>query len=266
MRGKLSKEASYDHIQIRLNSDDNNDEKSSKESNFQHYYVGRLPMFSFGNMTTLDEKKFPQNVGLVIDFTAEFAEAPPVLFGRTYRCYPLLDAMYPSNEEELVNIALEAIHWNTERNGGVYIHCANGHGRSVMLMVVVLVVKGVATDIKDAISKIKLLRRGVHLQRGQLLTAQKLIQLLQSDSHSRLKTNNSRSPTTSPKSNHHHSNSPNSNVHSLSGPNVSAGSGSPSSTAGTGTTPFAEVSSSVASALTSLKAVVSNPGSKKEKP
>ena len=83
--------------------------------------------------------ELPDIVTLVVDLTAEFREPAKVRSGREYRCLPVLDASVPSAEgfRQLVE---EVANWP----GGVYVHCALGHGRTGMFVAAVLIARGLA--------------------------------------------------------------------------------------------------------------------------
>lgn len=51
--------------------------------------------------------------------------------------------------------------------GGVYIHCASGHGRSATVAAAVLMVRGLAADAKAAENLMKRVRPGIRLSLGQ---------------------------------------------------------------------------------------------------
>ncbi len=97
--------------------------------------------------------ELPARIGVVLDMTAEFVEPMEVRTGRKYVCIPTLDASVPTVEALIEGVLDVARH-----PGNVYVHCAAGHGRSAMAMAVLMVVKGAATDIDDAIAKMRAAR------------------------------------------------------------------------------------------------------------
>ncbi|PRP83702.1 putative protein-tyrosine phosphatase [Planoprotostelium fungivorum] len=134
-------------------------------------YVGRFP-FLFGFQVTLDEdlagqsKKetkekidrertpFPPHVGLIIDLTCEFVEVDALIHNKTYRCLPGLDTSFHTDDDNILEELLYAFDWDLSK-GSIYIHCAAGHGRSVLFLALLMVMKGVAQDLPDALRKIK---------------------------------------------------------------------------------------------------------------
>jgi protein-tyrosine phosphatase len=98
----------------------------------------------------------------VLDLTAEFPEPAGVRDGRDYICRPLLDATAPGPQ-----IMQEWIMDLVRRPGCLYIHCAQGHGRTGLLAAALLLQRGVATDAADAIARVQAVRPGVRLNGAQ---------------------------------------------------------------------------------------------------
>jgi protein-tyrosine phosphatase len=115
-------------------------------------WVGRRPF----------ARELPPGVTLVVDLTAEFRAARGVGAGRTYLCLPTLDAGTP-DERALRELAAQVAGWT----GGVYIHCALGHGRSALLAAVVLMERGLAGDAKQAEALLRQARPGIGLKPAQ---------------------------------------------------------------------------------------------------
>ena len=90
--------------------------------------------------------EYPSGIASVVDLTCEFPEPKAVRDGRTYCSLPVLDASVPSNDalEDLVKEIA------TLRRD-VYVHCAEGHGRTAMVAAALLVCSGEATDPEKAI-------------------------------------------------------------------------------------------------------------------
>ena len=103
-------------------------------------YVGRRPFSG----------ELPDDVRLVIDMTGEFLPARGVrgADGRSYYCVPTLDGSAPP-DSALADI-LERISARSDGGGSVYIHCAQGRGRSAALAAAVLISKGLALNVDEA--------------------------------------------------------------------------------------------------------------------
>jgi protein-tyrosine phosphatase len=103
-------------------------------------------------------RELPAGVSTVIDLTAEFWEPAAVRDGRKYLCVPTLDARAP--DERSFREALDCV---ASADGPVYIHCAQGFGRSAALAAAVLVRRGVARDAVEAEAMLVAARPGVRL-------------------------------------------------------------------------------------------------------
>jgi hypothetical protein len=101
-------------------------------------------------------------VGLVVDFTSEFAEPRAVRSHPGYRCLPTLDACAPHDPERFRALVAEVAAFD----GRVYVHCANGHGRSAVFAAAVLVARGL--EFKEALRTVRAARPSVRLNRVQL--------------------------------------------------------------------------------------------------
>lgn len=127
-------------------------------------YLGRRPY----------PRELPQDVTLVVDLTSEFARSIPKSSPLEYLCLPILDASMPSVSELHALVGRVAAH-----AGPVYIHCAQGHGRSAVVAGALLVSRGIARDALEAESLMKSIRPGVHmsrLQRDRLAAVTTLVQ------------------------------------------------------------------------------------------
>jgi protein-tyrosine phosphatase len=106
--------------------------------------------------------ELPPRVKTIVDLTAEFPEPANVRRGRRYLCMPTLDASVPA--DAVLKNFLDAV---VRSPGPVYIHCAEGHGRSGMFAAALLCAKGEAKDVGEAIKLLARARPGVRLNRQQ---------------------------------------------------------------------------------------------------
>ncbi len=104
----------------------------------------------------------PADVELVIDLTAEMHEPRGVLQSRRYACFPTLDATSPSAQD--VRAILEAL---ANCQGGVYVHCAAGHGRSAAVVACIMIQRGHARTPEEAEANLRRIRPGIRLNRAQ---------------------------------------------------------------------------------------------------
>lgn len=120
-----------------------------------------VPNLWLGRRPLADE--IPSQVTLVVDLTSEFSVARQVTQNRTYFSLPTLDTSVP-DVGAFQTAARSAADWN----GGVYVHCALGHGRSATLMAAILIQKGLAVDVSDALDLIKKSRKHISISPSQL--------------------------------------------------------------------------------------------------
>jgi protein-tyrosine phosphatase len=106
--------------------------------------------------------ELPTGITTVVDLTAEFFEPRRVRDGRTFECLPTLDACLPSEAD-----AVRLVRRIAADTGIVYVHCAQGHGRSGIVVAAVLLVRGLADDPAKAVAAVRAVRPGVHLRKAQ---------------------------------------------------------------------------------------------------
>ncbi len=108
--------------------------------------------------------ELPHDIGLVVDLTSEFAEPEQLRSTAHYLCLPILDG----GAVPLGGL-LNAVSKINAFNGPTLIHCAEGHGRSAMLAIAVLIARGTAAEIAEALSMIRSHRPNARLRRQQRL-------------------------------------------------------------------------------------------------
>ena len=106
--------------------------------------------------------EFPRGVAVVFDLTAEFVEPRAIRDAIACKCYPTLDAR-PPDAAMLMRAAREVL----DAQGGVYIHCANGHGRTGTLAGAVLLLSGTTSTVESTIEYLRARRPGLSLNRTQ---------------------------------------------------------------------------------------------------
>ncbi len=115
-------------------------------------YIGRRPL----------RGEVPADVTMIVDLTAEFPEPHGIRNGREYIASPILDGGTPAELPFKTLVDRIAIY-----DGPVYIHCAQGHGRTGMVAAAVLVSKGHCRTISEALSHLRLVRPRLNLRREQ---------------------------------------------------------------------------------------------------
>jgi rhodanese-related sulfurtransferase len=112
------------------------------------------------------EKEYPR-VATLVDLTSEFDEHVPI--GAKLMAFPILDGA-PADPSALRHMAREIA--ASERP--IYIHCAQGHGRTSMVAAAVLIEIGAARDVAMALARIREVRPGAKpnaAQRNALMAA-----------------------------------------------------------------------------------------------
>ena len=95
-----------------------------------------------------------------VDLTAEFVEPRAIRQSPAYRCIPLLDGSAPS--PDTLHQAL-----NSLRPGRTFVHCAQGHGRTGLFALALLLTSGAARSIEDGLQMLRAARPGIRLNREQ---------------------------------------------------------------------------------------------------
>jgi hypothetical protein len=95
-----------------------------------------------------------------VDLTAEFSEPSSIRCSPSYRSFPILDGGAPTPE------ALRAAVANL-RPGRTFIHCAQGHGRTGLFALAVLLSSGVVRSVEDGLRMLSASRPAIRLSREQ---------------------------------------------------------------------------------------------------
>ena len=102
----------------------------------------------------------PEDFDHYVDLTAELEDPAPIRSKDSYRSFPILDASTPS-EDELVAVV------NDIKNGRTYVHCAQGHGRTGLFALALLIHRGRIETASEGIDLLKSLRPAINLNREQ---------------------------------------------------------------------------------------------------
>jgi hypothetical protein len=117
-----------------------------------YLYIGR---FAF-------PRAIPANVRCIVDLAAEFPEPAKSRKERRYIGVPVLDGWIPTKKEFLS--LLETLR---TVEGPIYLHCAEGHGRSGTIAVGFLILIGEAVDTQEALDKLRGIRPRIRLESCQ---------------------------------------------------------------------------------------------------
>jgi protein-tyrosine phosphatase len=107
-------------------------------------------------------RELPRDVACVVDLTAEFPVASGVRARGHYLCVPVLDAT-AMEEDTLAALVPELL----AARAPLYIHCAQGHGRSAMVVAALLLARGEAQDAAHAEALVRHARPGARLHSEQ---------------------------------------------------------------------------------------------------
>jgi hypothetical protein len=95
-----------------------------------------------------------------VDLTAEFSEPYGIRHSSSYRSFPILDGAAPS--PEVLHAAVASL-----RPGRTFIHCAQGHGRTGLFALAVLLSSRVAHNIEDGLRILSVARPAIRLSSEQ---------------------------------------------------------------------------------------------------
>ncbi len=106
--------------------------------------------------------EYPPAIASIADLTCEFTERLPRNRQVEYRTFPILDGG-TVREDALRAMASEI----AKLPRPVYLHCAQGHGRSAMVGAALLLDLGLAATPEQAVAKIRAARPGGSMTRRQ---------------------------------------------------------------------------------------------------
>lgn len=121
-----------------------------RKTSVENPFVELAPGFFIGRRLVAHE--YPP-VQTLVDLTAEFDEHVPI--GATLLAFPILDGA-PARPDKLKEIA-RRIATSSEP---CYLHCAQGHGRTSMIAAAVLIERGLAANVAEALAMIAKVRPG----------------------------------------------------------------------------------------------------------
>jgi protein-tyrosine phosphatase len=117
-------------------------------------------------------REVPDDVRVIVDITAEFPAQRQVVASRSYVCLPTLDGM-PSDEHKLEQM-LQRL---AREQRVMYIHCAQGRGRSAAVAAALLIRKGLAADVDEAERMLRAARPSIRISPAQRRLVAKISRL-----------------------------------------------------------------------------------------
>lgn len=105
--------------------------------------------------------EFPENIDHVVDLTCEFSE-PSAMTVVDYYSFQILDGFVPQADQLREWVAATA-----KLDGNIFIHCAEGHGRTGLFAAALLVEVGIHQTVDEALEFVKSKRPLVRLGKKQ---------------------------------------------------------------------------------------------------
>ncbi|MCA9640151.1 MAG: dual specificity protein phosphatase family protein [Myxococcales bacterium] len=121
----------------------------------------------------LGSSELPRGIFRVIDLTAELPE-PRCLRSKGYVCIPMLDTRSLQAHELVTRLSSVA------SDEATYVHCAQGHGRTGLVVAALLLLRGTANTPSEALALIHTVRPAVRLSKEQHATLSDVAELLSS--------------------------------------------------------------------------------------
>jgi len=109
------------------------------------------------------DREWDLNVDHIVDLTCEYEECPRQRHHAGYLSLPIVDGAAPPP------LVLQSYaHRINSLSGRIYLHCAEGHGRTATVAAAVLLVRGHAADVDDALRQIAAVRPKARPYKRQL--------------------------------------------------------------------------------------------------
>ena len=140
-------------------------------------WVGRYPLH-----LSVDDPRFAeQPLKIVVDLTGEFPTRRAFHGRTTYLCAPSLDGLLADPRVLLDTARAVITSYDAERNHSVYVHCANGHGRSGLFAGILMVMRGDCSSLEEARVLMKSRRSVIGWQPHQQRIAEETLHLWKHD-------------------------------------------------------------------------------------
>lgn len=109
------------------------------------------------------DREFDLEVDHLVDLTCEYAERPMQRRHPGYLCLPIVDGAAPP--PAVLHQYVEKLQ---QLEGRIYLHCAEGHGRTATVAAAMLLARGLADDVDEALARITAIRPKAQLYAGQM--------------------------------------------------------------------------------------------------
>jgi protein-tyrosine phosphatase len=120
--------------------------------------------------------ELPEDIEVVVDLTCEFFEPKTIRTSREYLSFPMLDGV-ASSPQAVVRIVQQL----SGEDRHLFIHCAQGHGRTGLVAAALLLVRGSTADPNAAVELIQSARPQVRLSREQMSCLENVFGLMRED-------------------------------------------------------------------------------------
>ncbi len=119
-------------------------------------------LFLGGRIFWFESNIIRQNkIDVVFDLTAEFWETKKIRESFIYKTVPIMDTLGVTQERLIEGV--DFINKVINENKKVYIHCAYGHGRSLLFLIATIMKRDTNKDWRTILQRVKKIRKKVHL-------------------------------------------------------------------------------------------------------
>ncbi|BBM85798.1 dual specificity protein phosphatase family protein [Candidatus Uabimicrobium amorphum] len=130
------------------------------------FFQKENPYDTLNNQITIGRRLFfremPSDTQVVVDLTCEFNEDKRIVANYEYKCFPILDCC-PTQQQPLIDFIKDLALCDKK----IYIHCAQGHGRTSMITCVLLVFQEKVSSPQQAMEQIQQKRPRANMTRRQ---------------------------------------------------------------------------------------------------
>ena len=116
-------------------------------------------------------REAPEGIVNYVDLTTEFCEPTKLRHHQGYLNFPMLDGGAPA-AESLLGLATNL------KAGRTFIHCAQGHGRTGLVALAVLLSKGAVNSIEAGLRLLQSARPGIRLNAEQRECLEEYVRLI----------------------------------------------------------------------------------------
>jgi hypothetical protein len=115
-------------------------------------YVGRFPLYMPRPFSVKDIDPMPNEHVAIVDMCAEFPAIPWVVEQARgkYWCLPCLDGDMPEDKQTMLDAARDVARLGEDQS--VFVHCANGRGRSLCFAALVLALRNEETMLREGVT------------------------------------------------------------------------------------------------------------------